>query len=891
MSEKSTPVRLIDYEPYDWTIKETQLHLSLYDDHTIVESELQFERTGEKNCNLRLHGSELELMRVAVDGRELSNNEYSVDDESLTIFGAPDDCVVAIQNKIHPETNTKLHGLYRSGGLYCTQCEPESFRNITFYPDRPDVSAEFFTTIEADREKFPILLSNGNLIHDKSIGESRHQATWHDPFPKPSYLFALVGGDLATIEDSFQTKSGRLVQLNIYSEQHNIDKCYWAMECLKKAMQWDEDKYGREYDLDRFMIVAVENFNFGAMENKGLNIFNVAVLLANPDIATDADYWRIEGVVAHEYFHNWSGNRVTCRDWFQLSLKEGFTVFRDTTFSEDIHGTVPIRISTVNRLRDVQFPEDGGALAHPVRPSSYESIDNFYTPTVYEKGAEVVRMLSSMVGDDVWRKATDRYFETFDNQAVRVEDFVACVESESGLQLDQFFRWYDQAGTPNISVQEQRSDDSLTLHLEQSCRATPECEQKQPFHIPLALGIIDGRGRDVLGKAGKDNGYRTDFESASHISNPNEDGTLILNLKQEKETVRFDGIPEDSVVSFHREFSAPVEVRYKQDLESRITLALKDSDGFNRWNAARSILIEAIHEGRGEDPLLLDFERILIEQLLNEKDERRRTIALSSLKIPLAINVLESHPGLQFEELLEKRTLLRRKMAKEHLPLWNELLNRNSNFGAYDQGDEEVSRRSVYSLALSNIRVATTSDQEQGFAEFLAESFNKSNNLTDRVNISSQLIELSEKVDKIKESVVAEFLERFKDESLVVNHWFRLQAQCTLAGAIERIRKLNDHPQFSLESANLVRALFNTFAYFNEANFHHSDGTGYTLIAEKVNELDEINPSTAASLAKTLTGWLKFDERHQRLMKDALRLIETKAESAQVKDVVKRGLA
>ena len=891
MTEKETRVRLDEYEPYGWLLKRTRLRIELYDDRSIVESELQFRKSDPSKRSIQLNGSELKLTRIAMDGRELSNNEYSLDDSSLTIFDVPDECTVSIQNEIHPETNTTLLGLYQSGGLFCTQCEPESFRNITFYPDRPDVAAEFFTTIVADREKFPTLLSNGNLIDERRIGDSRHSATWHDPFPKPSYLFACVAGDLATLEDSFETQSGKVVQLNIYSEPHNIDKCHWAMACLKKAMKWDEEKYGREYDLDRFMIVAVENFNFGAMENKGLNIFNVAVLLADPDIATDLDYWRIEGVVAHEYFHNWSGNRVTCRDWFQLSLKEGFTVYRDTSFSEDIHGTVPIRINTVARLRDVQFAEDNGALAHPVRPNSYDSIENFYTPTVYEKGAEVVRMLNSMVGDEVWRKSTDRYFESFDQQAVRVEDFVGCIEHEAGLDLSQFFRWYEQAGTPNIDVQEHRLDDALTLTLEQSCRPTAECDQKLPFHIPLAVGIIDGEGRETLGRAGAANGYSVEVNSTSDITNPNGDGTLVVNFKQQADTVRFKGIPSDATVSFHREFSAPVDVQYAQDLEPRVRLALNDTDGFNRWNAARSIFSEAIHVNAGKDPLLLDFERKLIEQLLIEKNERRRTILVSSLRVPTVINVLDAHPGENFDELLANRELLAQTMSMEHRTLWQKLLDSNAPAGDYSHSDQEVCRRAIYALALQNVRIATQPAEEPSFASLLVTSFENVNNLTDRLNILSQLLELSNNVDKTKAKILGEFLQRFKNETLVVNHWFKTQARCTRLDAVDRIRKLTEHPEFSLKDANKVRALLNTFANNNEVNFYRADGSAYYFTAEKVIELDSINPSSAAALAKTLTSWLKFDERRKSMMRDALARIEQGAESVQVTDVVRRGLA
>ena len=893
MAEHSKTVRLEDYEPYPWKMGETRLSISLHDDHALVESELAFNRkdTNGDGGNIRLEGQELELLKVSVDGRDLNNNEYAVDDDSLTIFDAPDNCVVSVQNRIHPESNTKLLGLYRTGGLYCTQCEAESFRKITYYPDRPDVAAEFFTTIEAERSEFPMLLSNGNLIHEESVGETRHKCTWHDPFPKPSYLFALVAGDLATIEDSFVTRSGRHVQLNIYSEEHNIEKCRWAMDCLKRAMSWDERTYGREYDLDRFMIVAVENFNFGAMENKGLNIFNVAVLLADPDVATDADYWRVEGVVAHEYFHNWSGNRVTCRDWFQLSLKEGFTVYRDTKFSEDIHGSVPIRINTVSRLRDIQFIEDGGALAHPVRPSFYDSIENFYTPTIYEKGAEVVRMLNSMVGDEVWRRATDRYFHTFDHQAVTIEDFVHCVELEGDVDLSQFFRWYDQAGTPNVTVKAERLEGELKLDLNQTCRPTAESAEKQPFHIPIAMGVVDEVGREVIGKTGEEGGYQTKISSKSQISNPNDDGTVIINLTDASDRIHISGVPDNAAISINRGFSAPIEVHYDQPLATRIQLALNDTDGFNRWNASQSVFIEGILEGEGEQPRLLEFEGALIDGLLNEPEERNRSIMLASLKVPTATYVLDSHPNSDFDQLLDNRQTLQEAMAREHFASWTKLLEANGPKKGYELSDEEVCRRSIWGLALKHVCLATKTSDQPILAADLVEKFRAADNLTDRISIVAQLIELSADVDELKQSILDEFFESYKDESLVVNHWLRVQATCPLPGAVERIRALGESSAFSLQNANHVRSLINAFAYVNEVNFHAEDGSGYRFIAEKVIELDPINPTSAATLAKTLTNWLKFGNLRQRLMRGALQQIQAEAKSDQVIDVVKRGLA
>ena len=580
------PIRLEDYQPPAYTTLATDLVFEIADGATRVASTLTVQRQGAGD-ELRLAGQALTLESVAIDGRTLGGNEYALDDEGLTLFGLNDNARVEIVTRIVPEENTALEGLYKSGGMYCTQCEAEGFRRITYFQDRPDVLSKFRTTIVADGERYPNLLSNGNLLSRETLEDGRTRVVWEDPHPKPSYLFALVAGNLASIEDEFVTASGRTVRLQIFSEPHNIGQCDYAMDVLKRSMRWDEERFGREYDLDLFMVVAVEDFNMGAMENKGLNIFNTSCVLATPDTATDARYQRVEAVVAHEYFHNWSGNRVTCRDWFQLSLKEGFTVFRDAEFSSDMNSRTVKRIEDVSFLRAVQFAEDSGPLAHPVRPDSYIEISNFYTTTVYEKGAEVVRMLQTLVGADGFRRGSDLYFNRHDGQAVTTDDFVRAMEEANGVDLTQFRRWYSQAGTPVLTVQADREQDALTLTIEQSCPPTPGQPTKDPFHIPLRLGLLDPAGRAV---PLSEDALSSDAEVTVA------DGEALLQLREPSTRLRFRGAGTGYRPSLLRGFSAPVRINSEVSNEDLEFLARHDSDGFCRWDAQRTRIVREIEQ-------------------------------------------------------------------------------------------------------------------------------------------------------------------------------------------------------------------------------------------------------------------------------------------------------
>ncbi len=889
---EGTIVRLEDYRPLGWKPNSTELSFELHDDQTIVTSRLSISRVSSEESSIRLHGERLELLQLSVDGRQLSNNEYSVDDEGLTLFDVPMAFELSVKNRIHPETNTELQGLYKSSTLFCTQCEAESFRRITYYPDRPDVLSVFTTSIEADKDAFPVLLSNGNRVSHEELANNRHRATWHDPHPKPAYLFALVAGNLSSLEDSFTTMSGKNVRLTIYSEPENIGKCSWAMECLKQAMKWDEEVYGREYDLERFMIVAVADFNFGAMENKGLNIFNVSALLASADSATDSAFQRIAAIIAHEYFHNWSGNRVTCRDWFQLSLKEGFTVFRDTQFSESIEGETKKRVETVAGLRSGQFSEDAGKLSHSVRPNQYADITNFYTATIYEKGAEVLRMMYTMAGKKKWREATDLYFARHDGTAATVEDFVAAVSDATHLDLSQFFLWYTQAGTPRLSVEETRDDNKLTLSIRQRCAPTPNQPVKEPFHIPIAIGLIDKEGREILGEEGTSNGYTIKCDSDMDIENPNRDGTLILHLKEEESQLHISGVANNSAVSFLRGFSAPVYVEYSQDSSQLKTLALHDTDGFSRWNSAQDLYVRYMLGQDVKIDLICDLVAEIANRILACGDEdEEKSVLMSALSFPSPLTVLQEYARSDFDSILANRDRLANELSQRLLESWKEMLDGHRIEEPYEVTKSQVNRRSARNIALSHIRRAYAEQKPHDIAETLAQNFRGADNLTDRLSNVVQLLELPEKVREVKDSVLEEFHRRFETEQLVIDMWFRIQAACTLPNTLDRVKELEGHPSFNSKNPNRLRSLIYAFAFGNWRNFHNSDGSGYSYIAEKVVEIETWNSQVAARLATELTQWTIFDDDRQRLMKNALGYINDRLTSKSVRDVVGRGLA
>jgi aminopeptidase N len=856
---KPRTIRLADYAPPDFLVDAVELEFDLDETATAVRARLALRRNPARPAGrpLVLDGQGLALQAIALDGRALGPGDYALGAERLTIAAVPDRFVLDTMVRIDPSANTALEGLYVSGGNFCTQCEAEGFRRITFYPDRPDVMARFTTTIRADRTRFPVLLSNGNLVASGALTDGRHFAKWEDPFPKPSYLFALVAGRLVSVDDRFVTRSGRTVALQIFVEPGNEDKCAHAMASLKRAMKWDEERFGLEYDLDRFMIVAVGDFNMGAMENKGLNIFNTKFILARPDTATDDDYNGIESVVAHEYFHNWTGNRVTCRDWFQLSLKEGLTVFRDQEFSADMHDPAVERIGAVRQLRALQFPEDAGPMAHPVRPDSYIEINNFYTKTVYEKGAEVVRMMQTLLGRDGFRRGMDLYFQRHDGQAVTCDDFVAAMEDANGADLGQFRRWYSQAGTPRVTARgaHDRAARRYTLTLEQSCPPTPGQPAKQPFHIPVAVGLIGADGRDLpLRLAGEAVPAGT---------------TRVLDLKQPRQEFVFEDVAEPPLPSLLRGFSAPVRLDAGYTDGQLVRLMAEDSDGFARWEAGQALAaamilraVQAIRQGRevAVDPgFVAAFGRVLAD------DAADKSLLALMLTLPSEAYLGELMETIDVDALHRARRLFRAELARAHRARLLDVYHAGAANDPLSLDPVAVGRRALRNLALGYL-VALGDDAALALA---AAQAREGRTMTE---VQGALVALCETGAREREAVLADFYARWKDEPLVVDKWFAVQAAAPRADALETVARLIGHPAFSLRNPNKARALIGSFAG-NQVGFHRADGAGYAFLADRVLELDPLNPQVAARLLGPMARWRRFDAARQAAMRAQLERI------------------
>ena len=855
--------RLKDYRPPDFLIDRTELHFDLRPGRTEVRAGLSLRANPAHDrlaLELRLQGESLELLELALDGRVLSPEDYRLEDGELVIPGVPAAFELSSRVAIHPEGNTALEGLYRSRTMYCTQCEAEGFRKITWYLDRPDVLSEFTTTIEADAGQYPVLLSNGNPVAEGSAADGRHWATWHDPFPKPAYLFALVAGDLAFMEDGFTTASGRRVALRIYVEPKDLDKCDHAMDSLQRAMAWDEQVYGREYDLDIFMIVAVDDFNMGAMENKGLNIFNTSCVLARPETTTDFGFQRVEAVVAHEYFHNWSGNRVTCRDWFQLSLKEGFTVFRDSEFSADMGSRTIKRVEDVNLLRTAQFAEDSGPTAHPVQPDAYQEIANFYTVTIYEKGAEIVRMLHGLLGAETFRRGTDLYFERHDGEAVTIEDFVAAMAEVSGRDLGQFLRWYRQAGTPRVAVRGSYDAAARRYRLEfsQSCPPTPECAAKQPFLIPIRLGLVGSAGDLPLHAPGF-------AEGATEA---------VFELREAHQTIEFERVAEPPIPSLLRGFSAPVKLDFDYRREDLLQLLRRDSDGFNRWEAGNRLAVQVLEEliaaqaaGR---PLAFAAALADVYRELLEDASLDAAMVAHILTLPGESYLSELAEVIEVEAIHAARQFARRQLAEALRPQWLAVYRRHERAEPYRAEADQIARRSLRNLALAYL--LQLDDAE--VIELAWRQFETADNLTDR---NAALISLLNNPAAAAMERAREGLQRYydqgRDEPLVVNQWFQMQAWCILPGGLERVRALLAHPAFELRNPNKVRAVIGAFSAGNAVNFHRADGAGYDFLVEQVLALDPLNPQVAARLLTPLTRWRKYPEPRAGQLRAALEAV------------------
>jgi aminopeptidase N len=873
------PVRLEDYRLPDYLVETVDLDILLDPRATRVRSRTVYtpNAKGVAGAPLRLNADELTLIAIALDGSALDAGEYELDAISLTLRSPPPRrFVLDIETNLDPTTNTKLSGLYRSGGTYCTQCEAEGFRRITFFQDRPDVLAIYTTRIEAEREDAPVLLANGNPVLRGTVeGTSRHFAIWHDPWPKPSYLFAIVGGRLARVPGQFTTRSGRSVELGVYVEPNKEHRATFALEALRRSMRWDEETFGREYDLDVFNIVAVSDFNMGAMENKGLNIFNDKYVLASTETATDVDYANIDAIIAHEYFHNWSGDRITCRDWFQLSLKEGLTVFRDQEYTSDTRSRAVERISDVRRLRLVQFAEDAGPLAHPVRPRIYHEINNFYTSTVYDKGAEVIRMLREIIGGAAFRRGMDLYFDRCDGTAATVDDFLACFADASGRDLAGFKRWYDQAGTPVVRV-DHRHDASTrtsTFTFRQRTPPTPGQRDKAPVEIPIAIGLLSPRGEEL----------------PLACDHPNWRDDCVFTLTTASAQVSFAELSEKPVASLLRRFSAPVRLEHSQGVDDLLLLAAHDIDHFNRWQAiqtfAARMMMAAVEElGADRHP---DFDPRFFEALERAlAHEGDHAFTAEALSIPSEQDLArEIGANVDPDAILAARNALQKRLGRELetslLRTYEQLTDR----GPYAPDARGAARRNLRNTALALLVIA---DPER-HGRLALRQFDEARNMNDRL---AALAALMRAPTGLREPALAAFERAHGDDPLILDKWFALQARIPEWDTLERVKQLTSHPAFSFTNPNRLYALVASFASGNQSGFNRRDGGGYDFVSGVVADVDGWNPAAAARLLTSFRSWRTMESTRRTRAEAALRRIAERPKlSADVSDIVIRSLA
>jgi aminopeptidase N len=846
------PVRREDYRPPDWLVPRIELDFELDAERTLVRSRLTVERNGAHGRPLRLDAQGLRLIEVAVDGAAV---EATIEGEVLTLAPAGDSATVETLVELAPKANTQLMGLYGSGGILCTQCEAEGFRRITPFPDRPDVLSRYRVRMAADKAAYPVLLSNGDPVGGGELEGGRHWAEWEDPFPKPCYLFALVAGDLAANRDVFVTRSGRKVDLGIWVREPDLAKTSHAMSALKSAMKWDEEVYGREYDLAVFNIVAVADFNFGAMENKGLNIFNSRFILADSDTATDGDFDAVAGVVAHEYFHNWSGNRVTCRDWFQLSLKEGFTVFRDQMYSADMGSSAVKRIEDVRMLRAAQFPEDGGPLAHPVRPDSYLEIANFYTATVYNKGAELIRMLHTLLGPERFRAGSDLYFERHDGQAATCEDFVVAMEEASGEDLSRFRLWYEQAGTPRVRAAVRREQGAATLRLEQEVPPTPGQPAKRPMPVPLRVALFGRESGEKLAER------------------------LVLH-DQAKDEARFEAIGEPVVLSINRGFSAPVIVETERPAADLAFLSAHDDDPFARYEAMQQLMLDTLLAGiagTAEPAALVDAVRhTLADEALDPAFTAEAVLLPSESFIGDQMSIVDP------EAIRCARDSLRAELGRALEPQWRAAYA-STAANRYEYSPAAKGARRLRTVALNYLMASGAPDS----AALARRQYDEADNMTDR---QGALSALANSDSRERRAVLAAFYERYRGDALVLDKWFTVQAVSTRDDALDQVMALAGHPDFTLANPNRMRSLVGAFAA-NQRAFHHRSGRGYRFLADMVLAVDRLNPQTAARLVPPLGRWRRFDPLRQDLMKAELeRMVATPGLSKDVFEQVSKSL-
>jgi len=826
-------IYLKDYKKSDFSIDSVELLFELFEEFSIVTNVMKIKKVNETQNDLVLNAVNLELRELWINDLKLQDSRYTYKDEKLTIFNVPSDFSIKILNKIYPQDNTELEGLYKSGDIFCTQNEPEGFRSITPYLDRPDVMSVFTTTVIADKEKYPVLLSNGNKTQCHEVfdnkEETRHGVTWHDPHPKPSYLFALVAGNLGSINDSYTTASGNPVELNIYCDLGNESKCYHAMKSLKEAMLWDEETYGREYDLDIYNIVAVDSFNMGAMENKGLNIFNSAYVLADEDTATDANFMGIQSVIAHEYFHNWTGNRITCRDWFQLTLKEGLTVFRDQSFSADLNSKEVQRIEDVKALRERQFVEDASPTAHPIQPKSYISMNNFYTATVYEKGAEVVRMMHTLLGEDKYRKATDLYFETFDGQAVTTDDFVWAMSEASGMNLDAFKSWYHQSGTPRLMVKTSFLDGVYSLELTQKVPNTINI-----YYYPLKMALIDKTGKEVVSK------------------------TLIIS--KEREVFTFSGLLSEPTLSINRDFSAPIIV--EEEKNDFAFLMKHDKNSFVRYEATQNFAvetIEAIMQGKDINDKFIEAYGYLLDI---DGDLSYKSLLL---ELPSVSTLMQRQDKIDFEIIYNAKEKLANYLAIHYKDKLLSLYNLHHEAKSKELDSLSMGKRSLKNRVLKILSANDTLSLQK----LIQKQYDESVTMTDRV-VALDILENSS--SEYKTTAFKDFYQKYKNETLVMNKYFSILSASHREGTLQRVVKLQDDEVYDEKVPNLVRSVVGVFAR-NYKYFHAKDGSGYKFVAQKIIEIDKINPQMASGLAGAFRIYNKMNEENKKMIKIELECV------------------
>ena len=867
-----------DYTPPDYWIESVDLDFELDEDCTRVRSTLLVRRNeilqGDPPAFV-LNGEQLHLESVAVDGRRLDPREYEEDHAELRVFSVPASFSFETVVTLNPAKNTALSGLYCTGNLFCTQCEAMGFRRITYFPDRPDIMSRYSTTITADDMRYPVLLSNGNLVEDEMLGDGRRRVRWEDPFPKPCYLFALVAGDLRCHGGTFTTCSGREVKLEIWVEPENIDMCEHALASLANAMKWDEEKFGREYDLDIYMVVAVNDFNMGAMENKGLNVFNAKYVLAKPETATDDDCLGIEAVIGHEYFHNWTGNRVTCRDWFQLTLKEGLTVFRDQQFTADMTSAAVKRIDDVKVLRAAQFPEDAGPMKHPIRPDSYISMDNFYTPTVYNKGAEIIRMLNTMLGVEGFRKGMDLYFERHDGQAVTCDDFVAALANANDENLEHFMRWYAQPGTPEIEASGRYDAQAKTYTLRLSQRNAAAPKGAKPLQMPVLVGLLGRDGHDLA----------LDVEGPTVRKRG---ASAILELTETEHDFVFRGVTEAPVPSVLRDFSAPVKLRMHRSREELAFLMAHDSDSFSRWDAgqelATGLLLDMTADAAAGrtlslDPLLSDaFGKILADSRL---DHSLRSLALS---LPGEKVLGQEMDVIDVDALHAAREFTLRSLAAVHREALTSLYRSLASPRAYSSDATSIADRRIKNTALAYL--ACLGDDEA--AQLVRDQFDHANNMTDSQSALGLLVDLG---GDACERALTVFYERWRNDPLVLDKWFSVQAMGKRPETLDHVMSLSRHSDFSFKNPNRLRSLVGVFCAANQVRFHDASGRGYGFLADVVLDLNEMNPQIAARMVSQFNQWKRFDPARRDLMQGQLERIASQPSlSKDVYEIVNRAL-